>query len=410
MDKVPIPVDLLAVGRPVPVDVWSEGGQLLLRKGQRIESEQHKERLRAHGAAAHAGDAYAWQRAHARQVWELLREGADIAEIARLPMPGEILERDYLEERQLHGGWLDLQEALRVLHYHGGLAIHPRERLAGLQARALALLEEDADDSLFCLFQALAREDLGYCATHALLCAVMSELTARRLGLDAMQRASLMGAALTMNIGMALEQDGMVRQPGPLVDWQRLLVVDHPRKSEEVLQGMGIDDADLLDIVRWHREPNTRHGLPRNLLARRILCVAEVFVAKMAARKTRPPLSPLHAAKSVYLGAKGEMAAVGSAMAAAIGFYPPGSHVALVNGEVAVVVRRGARANTPWVLPIIDRKGMPTTELLARDTSEAAHAIKAPVSFRQVRMQISPERARRERARIARLSAAGPAP
>ena len=37
---------MLEVGKPLPVDVWSgTTGQLLLRKGQPIVSEQHRDKL-----------------------------------------------------------------------------------------------------------------------------------------------------------------------------------------------------------------------------------------------------------------------------------------------------------------------------------------------------------------------------
>ena len=390
------------MGKPIPVNVWSGTGQLLLRKGQQLTSEQDKDRLRTHQAVSTALEAMAWQRAFERMLYEMLRDGMSVNDIAHATMPGEILERDYVEGQQVKGGWLDVQEVLRGFLYHAGLSINPHRRLAGIEAKALELLQADPDDSLFCLFQALASDTLGYCATHALLCAVVCELTALKLGMDAVQRKSLLGAALTMNIGMALEQDSMVRQSSALTEEQRALIRDHAPKSVAVLAGMGLDDGDLLDIVRWHHAPESPEGLPRNQLSRRILSIADVFVAKMAARKTRAPLSPLDAAKSIYVGAAAEVAAVSAAMAAAVGFYPPGSYVQLASGEIAVVVQRGARANTPWVIGIVDKKGLPQASSPCRNTAEAANAIQAPVSFRKIRQTVSLERVRRERAKIPR--------
>jgi HD-GYP domain-containing protein (c-di-GMP phosphodiesterase class II) len=402
MDTVPLPLELLAVGKPIPVNVWSSAGQLLLRKGQPLASERDRERLRMHQAVSTAHEAMAWQRAFERMVYEMLRNGVKISEIARVTMPSEILERDYVEEEHFKGGWLDLQEVLRGVLYHGGLSVNPPRRLAGIEAKVLELLQADPDDSLFCLLQTLPHTALGYCATHALLCGVMCELTGLKLGLDAVQRRALLGAALTMNISMALEQDEMAVQDTPLTEEQRALVRAHPQKSAELLAGMGMSDEDLLDIVRWHHAPDSPEALPRNLLSRRILRTADVFVAKMAARKTRAPLSPLDAVKSIYSGTDGGEAAVSSAMAAAVGFFPPGSYVELANGEIAVVVQRGARANTPWIISLIDKNGLPQTQYQCRNTAEAAHAIKKPISFRNIRQAINLERVRAERAKIPR--------
>ena len=60
MKYVPIPVALLGIGQPLPVDVWSATGQLLLRKGHPVTSEEHREKLHAHQASATQGEALAW--------------------------------------------------------------------------------------------------------------------------------------------------------------------------------------------------------------------------------------------------------------------------------------------------------------------------------------------------------------
>lgn len=400
MSYVPIPVALLAVGQPIPVNVWSDTGQLLLRKGQSVVSEQHRDKLHAFNACSTSADAHAWQRAYERMVHEWLRDGVDLMTIAQAPMPSEIREADYIVGAQLTGGWLDLQEVLRGILYQGGLAISPLERLDGIARKAVSLLEQDTDDSLFSLFQALADDTLGYCATHALLCGTVCTLTATKLGLGAPQRRSLLDAALTMNIGMARDQDSLARQTTPPTDWQRTLIRDHAQHSTEILQALGLDDPDTLDLVRWHHQPDAPDALPRNPLARRILATADAFVAKMAARKTRSPLSALGAAKSIYVGAEGEAAAVGAAMATAIGFYPPGSYVQLANGDIAVAVQRGAKANQPWVVSVLDRNSMPISRYLAREAVAGDAAIAAPVNYETVRVAISHDKVRRARERI----------
>jgi HD-GYP domain-containing protein (c-di-GMP phosphodiesterase class II) len=398
----PIPVAMLEVGKPLPVNVWSPTGQLLLRRGQAVVSEQHRERLHSHNASSTPEDAQAWQRAYERMVHAMLRDGVDLQTIARAPMPSAILQRDYVTAEQLSGGWLDLQEMLRGILYQGGLAISPLQRLANIEKKALELLRKDPDDSLFCLFQALADNALGYCATHALLCSVVCELTAQKVGIDSLQRQSLMNAALTMNIGMARDQDSLTRQSADPTDWQRTLIQEHPQKSAEILSGFDVDDADQIDIVRWHHDPDSPEAAPRTLASRRILAMADSFVAKMAARKSRASLSPVKAVKSMVMGASGDAVGVGSAMAQAAGFYPPGSYVMLVNGETAVSVQRGERANTPWVVSIVDKVGMPIVTYTAKNTSDAAYAIQAPLNFEAVRVVVNADKVRRARDRIPR--------
>ena len=400
MSLVPIPIAMLEVGKPLPVNVLSGTGQLLLRKGQPIVSEQHRDKLHGFDASTTASDAAAWQRAYERMVHEMLLAGVDLQEIARMPMPSEIRENDFVVGQQLQGGWLDLQEVLRGILYQGGLAINPMRRLVGIEEKVQLLLKTDVDDSLYCLFQALADDALGYCATHALLCASVCELTGSKLGLSAMQRRALVRAALTMNIGMARDQDAMARQTTPLSAWQKGLIKEHPQRSVDILTGFGVDDGEQLDIVRWHHDADSAEAQASNAASRRILAMADGFIARMAARKTRSAQSAVKAVKLMVIGAQGDALGVGSAMAQAVGFYPPGSYVLLENGETAISVRRGVRANTPWVVPIIDKDGMPVVRYAAKDTSKAEFVIAAPVNFEAVKIAVNAEKIRRVRERI----------
>jgi HD-GYP domain-containing protein (c-di-GMP phosphodiesterase class II) len=292
---------------------------------------------------------------------------------------------------------------LRGILYQGGLAINPLERLVGIEQKALELLDADADDSLFCLFQALADSAQGYCATHALLCAVIGELTARKLEVPPVQRAHLLTAALTMNIGMARDQDSLARQQGAPTDWQRTLIQEHPERSVEILQGYGLTDPSVVDLVRWHHQPETALALPENAMLRRILSLADHFVAKMASRKTRAALSPVRAVKAMVMGADGVDLGAGSAMAQAASFYPPGTYVRLANGETGVSVQRGARANMPWVISILDKDGIALGKWVCKETNTPATTIAAAVPAEQVRVTLDPDKVRKARDKIRNL-------
>ncbi|MEN9437832.1 MAG: hypothetical protein RIR09_2487 [Pseudomonadota bacterium] len=397
MKYVSIPVAMLEVGKPLPVDVWSASGQLLLRKGQAVTSEDHRQKLHAHKASSTPADALAWQRSYERMVHTMLREGVDVQVIARAPMPSEIRESDYVVGANVNGGWLDLQEMLRGILYQGGLAINPLNRLAGIRDHALGLLQTDPDDSLFCLFQALADDALGYSATHALLCLVACELTAQKINLDARLRRVLVDAAITMNIGMARDQDSLSRQQSQPTAWQRTLIQDHPEISVGILKGFGVEDDDWLDVVRWHHKPLASDAQAETVLLRRILHMADSFVAKAAARKTRAAQAPVKAVKSMVLGAEKDGLGIASAMAQAVGFYPPGSYVRLLNGETAVSVQRGERANTPWVVSLLDKEGVALGNYVTRDTRQTPYSIQSPVGFESIKVRVSLDKVRKLR-------------
>jgi HD-GYP domain-containing protein (c-di-GMP phosphodiesterase class II) len=334
-------------------------------------------------------------------VHTMLQQGVDVQQIASMPMPSVIVQRDHLAGELVKGGWLDMQEVLRGILYQGGLALNPVPRLTAIENKARSLLKEDADDSLFRLFQALADNSLGYCATHALLCASVCDLAGEKLGLVPLQRQSLMGAALTMNIGMAREQDSLARQSNAPTPAQRELIQNHPQIGAGILTALGIEDPDHLDIVRWHHVPDSAQGLPHTLLSRQLLSMTDVFVAMTASRRTRDAISPLEAAKAMYLQTeKGITAQVSSALATVVGFYPPGTYVRLQNGETAVAVQRGARANTPWVISIADKDGMPLLKYTCKDTSDPAQAIAAPMLYKSGKVVINADKVLRARDKI----------
>ena len=400
MKYVPIPVALLDIGTPLPVDIWSASGQLLLRKGQPITCEEHRDKLHAHNASSSPADAQAWQRSYERMVHAMLIGGADVQTISRAPMPSEIRASDYVVGEPLNGGWLDLQEVLRGILYQGGLATNPMERLAGIEKKALELLKADTDDSLFCLFQALADTTRGYSSTHALLSAVICHMTSQKLAIPEPQREALFSAALLMNIGMARDQDSLARQNAAPTAWQRTLIHEHPEKSVVILQGFGVDNPEVLDIVRWHHLPEAPDGLPITLTARRVLAMADSFIAKMAGRKTRASLSPLKAVKTMVMGAEGAAQGIASAMAQAAGFYPPGTYVKLANGETALSVQRGARANTPWVIPILDKDDVAMGRHQCKETTTPATTIAGAVSAETMRVTLDIAKVRKARAGI----------
>lgn len=395
MQYVPVPIDLLEIGKNIPVDLWDKSGKLLLRRGHSLQSEQHRAMLAAHEASMTEGDALAWTRGYERMLHEMLRDGSSAEEISRLTMPGEIPESDFRDEEpaDLSGGWLVVRDNLQGLLYQPQAATAPADQLERLRHRALELLASEPDQCLFVLFQALADPMLGYCATHALLSAVVCELTAVKLGMPAPQRKALFRAALVMNIGMARAQDNLATQNAIPSEAQRTLIRDHPRLGVDLLRGIGLDDADVLDIVRWHHEPDAASARPHNQQQRHLLRVADTFVAKMAARKTRLAMSPLGAARSMVLDATGAEPVLASAMATAVGFYPPGTYVQLVSAERAVVVARGPRAHDAHVVSIVNPGGMPLTKYLYRDVRESRYAIRAPVNAEKIKVLVDFDKA-----------------
>lgn len=78
----------------------------------------------------------------------------------------------------------------------------------------------------------------------------------------------------------------------------------------------------------------------------------------------------------------------GSALVKTLGVYPPGAFVRLVSQEIAVTLRRGGSATTPRVAVVLNRNGMPTGELIPRDTAQPAWKVTGAIAQRDVRVQL----------------------
>ena len=196
-------------------------------------------------------------------------------------------------------------------------------------------------------------------------------LTAERLALPPGDQALWLRSALVMNIGMARPQDSLSRQHKPPDPSQRQIIAAHPPNSINILRGFGVHDDELLGIVHWHHAPDVASLQAEQLASLRLLSLSDGLIAKMAPRISRAAMTPLGAAKSLVLEATPSTSALRPAMAAVLGFYPPGTYGQLVNGEIAVVVKRGGRATTPRVASIMAASGMALSKYTYYDTSDA---------------------------------------
>lgn len=394
---VPVPTERLRLGRVLPVDMRAPDGRLLLRRGQALESEAQRQMLVTHHACMTETDAQAWDKALQRQMQNMVARGVDMHTVVQVPMPATILDTDFLEGRPVDGGWLDVQEILRGLLYQGADAAAALPRLEGIEAAVNRLLAHDPDEALFVLFQVLPDLGLGYCATHALLSGVVGCLTARKLGLPTVQGELVLRTALVMNIGMARPQDNLTRQRKPPDVFQRELINNHATDSAHILQRFGANDVQWLSMVRHHHDSASSEAHNTEPAPLQLLNLADVLVAKMAPRTSRAALTALQAVRSLMQDSAAQNPSQRTAMASVLGFYPPGTYVALVNGESAVVIARGERANTPHVASLVNTKGMVMSTYLYRDTGQADSAVRAPLLATQVNIRVSLDKVRRLR-------------
>ena len=374
-----------------------ESGRLLLGAGQHIRAQGQLEILRAQPLFACEAESAVWHRRLGALVDDLVRRQAPLHEVG-LARPEPVdAEVRLAPEQSLAEQWdslaMQLDAALRDAQGSGGDAL---ARMESVRQRARQLLRLRNDGSLYHLVYAASDRTEKYSSRHSLLTLLICELAAPLLGWSSAWIDSLGRAALSMNLAMLQLQDQLAASTKPVGAQARGEIDTHAQRGAESLLLCGMDDALAVAVVRLHHSDGPQGlglaALPTEQRLARMLHRADVVGAKISRRASREPMSAVQAARDACLGEGGVPDEIGSALLKAVGLYPPGSFVALANGEVGIVVARGRRANLPHVASLVARNGDPLGEPVRRDTVDRRYAVKAAVAPRAVKVHLAHER------------------
>ena len=363
--------NLVKLGEPLPWGVRDERGKLLLAQGHVIASASQLTAILERGAYVDVEEAKA-----------ALKRTADAEKQRQQQRPVNLFT---LWERAL---W-QLDRLLRSTEEPGFTM-----RADELAHHLVTLTDRDADIAIYlCVRQDPKRLSI-YGLAHAIHCALICLLVARRLGWDEAKIFTTMKAALTMNIATLELQGRLAVQGMPPTASQQALLAEHPAKGAEMLRAAGVDDELWLTAVLQSHEKPDGSGYPNHITdpidVARVLRHVDVFMAKISPRTARLPSTTQTAARQLFQEDKG--GPVSAAIVKEVGIYPPGELVRLKSGEQAVVVRRTGNASTPMVASITDRSGMPVVSSIVRDTSKPEFAIVSTDTDKGLVQRMPPER------------------
>lgn len=395
MRLIPINVESIRIGQPLPFPLMDKDGVLLAKKAFVINSRDDLVEIseRGGGLFMNVADSEAHHRAYVERLHGLVRDDKPLGEIAGTKLSGTTLsERNAPQDE--HPDWLDLQVQGNTL-LHDNTSTQFMERLERLHGQLSRHARRNPDGTLFALIYLSATGKSMYSATHAMLVSVMCGLAAGEvLNWPAEVQNLLFKAALTMNIGMTDVQDRLALQLEPPTPAQRAVIHGHAAKSADMLQSFGVSNAVWLEAVRDHHTQTAgtlNSRTPGQRLAR-LIQRADMFAAKLAPRASRVPIAPAAAMQSCYFDENRQVDEAGAALIKTVGIHQPGTFVRLATDEVAIVVKRGLNTSTPRVAVLINRSGMPTVEPTIRDTSVREHRILSSVAHRDVKVTVNLER------------------
>lgn len=337
----------LHVNEPAKWDCFDADGILLLKRGKVISSQRQLDELIEHG---------------------LFAEQRSAPSPVEKPSPFRLMA--------------DIELRLRMLFSSlttSGSADLPG-RVTSICRDLQNVCEMDADAALGML---LLGEELRYTITHPLHVAILCELTAKKKGIAAEPRLSILAAALTSNIAMIDLQDTLQKQQAPLTEEQAEKIRQHPKQAADMLRQAGVKDAIWINTVQHHHERLDGRGYPGTLrgddipLPVRFVSLADTYSAMISPRNYRPAKFSHEALCETFLKRGAQVdESLPHLFIKELGVFPPGAFVTLHNGETAVVVRRGANAMTPQVQSVVSPKGEPLSAPLLRDSSHDSYAIR----------------------------------
>ncbi len=395
MNLVTLSMDSIRIGQPLPFALRNQEGTLLAHKGFVVESRDYLNAVLGRGSSffIDVDESDSAHRAYMGKLYGLVREEKPLGAIASTQISSTDLavQRDDGDDTP---DWLDLQiQANTVLRETNPQ--HFRQRLEKLTRKLNRYVKRNPDGTLFALIHLSATELRLYSATHGMLVMVMCTLAAREvLDWPEHEIEALANAALTMNLGMTDLQDRLAQQDDPPNPSQRRQIDEHADRSAHMLWQLGVTEPLWLEAVREHhtKVPGALKGRPDSQRLARLIQRADMFSARLAPRGSRVPTAPATAMQACYFDEERKIDEAGAALIKAVGIYSPGSFVKLASNEIAVVIRRGANTTTPRVAILVNRSGMPTGELIVRDTGQRDYRIVASVPHREVKVKFTLDR------------------
>ena len=194
----------------------------------------------------------------------------------------------------------------------GGIKKIQSEEYHELQIKVSSLAEQirsQVIEVVSAFMKTLAAKD-PYTASHAKNTQAYALAIADEMGLSQELREKIEVAALLHDIGKIGVPDWILLKTGPLGDYDRRIIEQHPVISVEILEPIGLFNQEL-PIIRQHHERFDGTGYPDRLngkeiaIGSRILAVADVFDAMTSDR-------PYHMAKPCEEGLQEIMVCSGS--------------------------------------------------------------------------------------------------
>jgi len=217
------------------------------------------------------------------------------------------------------------------------------------------------------LWMSKMRDKDEYTSEHSLNVCVLAIAFGRHLGMEeeALQKLGLCG--LLHDVGKMRVKTEVLNKPDKLTDKEFTMIKAHTVHGRNLLMSTSGLPNIVVDVAYSHHEKVDGTGYPRKLKASgiadfaRIIALVDAFDAMTAERCYSVAISSTDALKIIFKDRGSHFdERLALEFIKAIGLYPPGSIVELINGTVALVLATNYRyRHLPKIIQILDENKQP---------------------------------------------------
>lgn len=284
-------------------------------------------------------------------------------------------EKEFRAAKAAHAGFRDAVIKTYEMARNGTL-----QDLSVIKAASSPLIDsiERMPDALLYLVRTQSTPDYLY--SHAVACAVLGAAMGRHM-------RYARGSLEALTLGCALLDIGKTRAPRELLNRPSALALStgelhqlrrHVEYSLEIISMADPGNSPLTELVVAHHERHDGSGYPYGIAGNvipvlgRIAAIIDMFDAMISQKSYGRRATAYEAMR--YLKSQRDIdfdGALVNEFAFAFGYYPTGSLVELVTGEVGFVIQQNREAQIqPRVYILMDAKGKRPQEFLTIDLAK----------------------------------------
>lgn len=206
-------------------------------------------------------------------------------------------------------------------------------------------------------------------AQHSLNVAALSIVMARSMGMSTREMEDVGVCGMLHDVGKTSISTEILNKPGALEPAEIEEIRNHTRYGRDILVSTRSVMSGAADVAHAHHERPDGTGYPRGLdddsipLYAKIVAIAEAYDAMTINQPYRKAFSPSDALQELYaLRGKQFDEDLVIRFIDAVGIFPPGSIVEMLNGHIGIVLANTSDKLRPRVILILDRLHEPMVQ------------------------------------------------